>query len=271
MRSVVFLLLPLLAGCVQEAAPALPSPEPAVIIEGIVLDGIYRPVVGANVSVAGVTWAHTDADGAYRLQGNISNGDLLVVTADGHTGASQAIAQAAPGAALRIDITMARTGTATFTDTQVFEGLIPCGIIAQYGHDHGGGGPEDDEHYDCPALAQDHSRFRYVPETDPDDLLIEMFWTPNNEYATHASVVLRDDDGELIAFAEGTSPLRLEIAAVLVEEHLSGGATGFIEVLPGVPEHSIGDAYIGAHIDQRFEVYATTFHGHSMPAHWTIG
>jgi hypothetical protein len=234
----------------------------------LVLDLSYAPVAGATVSVAAGNRTTTDENGEFWIAGPFPSEILVTASSEGLVAASKSVQLPSLGAATQLTFILEPAARPGYYSTLEFKGVIACTVIAQAEHTHGSGEPRDD-YVECPA-ATNVLEFAYRPESDPDDLLVEVFWTANDEFSAQMTVVAYDDQGNFINFIEGTSPLRLDLGVGSVQDAFRGGRSGFINVLPGIPENAPGDAYVGVHVDQKFTVYATSFHGMKGPIHWTI-
>lgn len=262
----------LLAGCstVSDARDTASGASDGAV-EGVVLDIALRPVVDAVVEVVGVGQAEVDEDGFYRIEQRWNATDHLVVAkAPGFRSATQSIAPGSGGQTFVRDFTLSRLPTDGYTSTQQHRGLIACGLIAQVGHSHGSGDPSEDNHVSCPTIGSEKQRITYTPERDPDDLLIELVWEANNPRAQFVTVVLRDDQDEVVAFAEGPSPLRLDVPQSHTRNTFADGRSAVIQLLPGIEEDNAAEVFVGLHLDQRFDIFATTSHGMGLPIHHTV-
>ncbi len=255
-----------LAGCSQ--AP-VDTPEPLQGgVRGVVVSEALVPLVGAEVRIVHGNSSIVADDGTYRIRSDY-DAVTVVASAPGYEQSTRNVDLRA-GEWIVVDFVLRAIDDVRYHDTQVFKGLIECGAIVQYGHTHGNGDPDDDNRILCPGnTGRDHV-FEYIPDRNPQDLLIEVFWKPNNEYAEVLTVVLRDADGEFIHFEEGPSPLRLELAAKRTQHEFGSDGTAIIEILPGIPSKSTAEVYAGVHIDQEFDMYVTSFHGMNQPMHWTV-
>ncbi len=268
MRSALAVILVLLlAGCT--APKQIDAPEPVGRLDGLVLDALLRPIPGATVSVDGLR-ATVGDDGAYRLETNWTVGEHIVVyAAPGHDPVSRSIAPTTPAQAFTINVTLAPTAIGRL-DTQSFHGLIACSLIVQAGHSHGSGDPDDDDRVDCAAGGRGQQTLQLIPDPDVQDLLLELFWEANSALAERLTLVLRDEAGAVVGFDEGVSPLRVYFGRGQIQNLFADGQTALIQVLGGIPDDAVGEVYIGAHIEQPFQLYATTGHGMDVPAEFTI-
>lgn len=245
------------------------TPEPVIGgVEGIVVDETLVPLTQATVHIVNGNQSLVAEDGRYQIQSDADD-VVLVASAPGYEQASRKVNLVA-GQWVEMDFVLRAINDDRYHDTQRFKGIIECGVIAQYGHSHGNGDPDDDDRVMCPGTTGRDHIFDYVPDRNPQDLLLELFWTANNEYAEVLTLILRDSEGDLIHFEEGPSPLRLELAALKTQREFGADGTATIEVLPGIPARSVADIYVGVHLDQSFDLYVTSFHGMDQPMHWTV-
>ncbi len=269
MQARAWLLLAIvLSGC---AAPAAPGPVTPTVgsLEGIIVDALLRPVPGAAVAV-GETRAEAGSDGSYRLLANWTLGEQIAIfTAPGHQSVTRAIVATTESQHFSFNITLAPTPVGRL-DTQSYRGLISCAAIVQAGHSHGSGDPEEDRHIACEAAGRDERTFTLIPDADVQDLLLEVFWDANSEFSQRMTVVLRDEAGAVISFDEGTSPLRVYFGRGQIQNLFAAAPTATIQVLAGVSEDAPGDLFIGLHIEQPFQIFATTGHGIDVPAEFSV-
>ncbi len=265
MRAELLLLAIVLAGCSQAPAPA---DAPSIGgLEGVVVDETLRPMEGALVAVGNQTTLVGD-DGRYRLA--LPGGSITVhVQHEGYESVTRNV-DLIGGAWTPLNVTLRAVHDDRYHDTQVFRGIIECGIIVQLEHSHGNSDPDDDDRIMCPGVEGRDHYFPYVPDKNPQDLLLELFWRANNQHAEVLTLVLRDVNGDVIHFVEGPSPLRLELAAAVTQLVFGEDGTANIEVLTGIPEQAVGDVFVGFHFDQEFDLYATSFHGMDQPIHWSV-
>lgn len=268
MRSaLVVVLVLLLAGCT--APEPIETPDPVGRLDGLVVDALLRPVPGATVSVDGLTTV-VKGDGTYVLEANWTLGEHVVVfAAPGYESVSRSIAPTTAAQVFTLNVTLAPTPVGRL-DTQSFHGLIACSLIVQVGHSHGSGDPDDDDRVDCAAGGRGQQTFPLIPDADVQDLLLELFWDANSALAERLTLVLRDEAGAVVGFDEGISPLRVYFGRGQIQNLFADGQTALIQVLGGIPDDAVGEVYIGAHIEQPFQLYATTGHGMDVPAEFTI-
>lgn len=253
----------LLAGC-STTAPA--AEEAMGQISGWVLDGTLRPVAGATVRADGLGSTTTDAEGRFLIRGNLSlDGHIVVAEAEGYRAASQRIEPVRPDQAIEVRLGLVPVPTGGYSRLATFGGFIACEVVLQVGHSHGSGGPAEDDRFLCPLEAAESRHFPIATETGPTDMLVEVAWQAGSPRAEWMALALWADDGELLGFVEGESVLRFELPRLKVQEYFGAGRNATLSAYVGIPEDEPGEVFLGAMVDQDFDVFVTTFYGMEMP------
>ncbi len=265
------LLCIVLAGCAAPTVPVDIAPPPG-ILDGIVVNALLQPIPGATVRVLGGEphAAPVHEDGRYAIHANWTLGEHIVVfEAPGYESATRTFTAHAQSQHISFNVTLAKIPLGGL-DTQSYRGLISCAAIVQVGHDHGSGDPEEDRHVACEVAGRDVNEFQLRPQPDVQDLLLELFWDANSDLSKRMTLVLRNETGAVVGFDEGTSPLRVFFGRSQITNLFADGQIATIQVLPGVSEDAPADLFVGVHIEQPFELFATTGHGMDVPLHWTV-
>lgn len=259
-----FLLLALvlaLAGCAQSPAPAAELVVAGPVVEGWIVDERLVPVAGVAVSLAGLGLATaTDAAGHYRLDAP-RGADLLVVTnAEGFRPQTRSVG-AQSGERHLVNFTLERIPDAEpFHVVTTHTGTVRCGVVAIVAEDQSR--PHEHQGVRCSQLLNDTSNvWTYTLPTNSTGVVVEVAWTPQSELAQALVLkVVVEGTGDVLAFIEGTSVLRIQLSSVNLAQAAAAGHTALrvsLEPGAGTGNHEHGAA--GAFFEQVFDVYATAF------------
>jgi hypothetical protein len=254
------------AGCVDDAADAEPEVARSSL-HGWVLDPIFVPVRDARVQLAGTGLvAPTDVDGHYEFA-TLPDDELLtlVVDADGFERRSVTLHQPVTGVSFVRNFSLERTPPAEpLREVIEFAGFISCGIIAIVGHQHGQN-PHNHTWVDCGGGNTTQDNVWLLPvKASLTAAVFEVFWDAGTPFAEQLVIFVEGagvDDGEdvFFSFYEGQSGMKGTVSRLQAAQYY-GAADGLVRftILPGAPEQ---DVAVAAHINQRYEVFATLFYG----------
>lgn len=266
-------LLLALAGCAQgPPAPAGPDASLGPVVEGWVVDARLVPVPNATVTLAGLGLAAaTDAAGHYWLQAP-SGADLVVVlAADGFVAQSRAVG-ARSGEHTFLNFTLARIPDAEpFHVVTTHQGAVACGFVAVLAEDPSR--PHEHQGLRCSQLLNDtRNQWVYALPDNTTGIVVEVAWTAQSEVAQALVLkIVTEGSGEVLAFIEGTSVLRIQLSSVKLEQERAAGHTNVIMTLEpgaGTGNHEHGAA--GAFVEQRFDVFATAFFNGPVDSGYSI-
>ena len=224
------------------------------------MDAALKPIVGASITGAGAQ-TMTDTAGHFSFVAVSGQDIVLVATAPGYSASSKAL-PAFSGASHLVNFTLERLpNEAPYRETQSFTGLLQCAVTAVVMEDQSR--PHEHRGVRCSATVND-TRNVWHTSVDPKatGLVIEAAWTPNN--AASQGLVMKatvDGSGELLGFLEGPSMLRLQVSQARLLQSIEAGFLDYTVVIDagaGTGEHEHGA--VGVFVEQRFELYATTFY-----------
>ena len=248
-----------LAGCSQNGPDATSGPA-GVQVDGWVMDAALKPIEGAAITTAGGQ-AVTDVAGHFVLVAPVGQDLVLMATAPGYAASSKAL-PAFSGANPIVNFTLDRLpDEAPYHETQAFTGFLQCAVTAVVMEDQSR--PHEHRGVRCSGPVND-TRNVWHTAVDPKatGLVIEASWTPNNEAAQ--GLVMKatvDGSGEVLGFLEGPSMLRLQVSQARLLQNLEAGFLDYTVVIDagaGTGEHEHGA--VGVFVEQRFDLYATTFY-----------
>jgi hypothetical protein len=264
-----------LAGCAH--APAPPPAPTLPVVEGWVLDEALRPVAGATTTLAGYpTTQRTDETGHYRLEVPSGTDATVTVEAPGFT-AKSAFVGAGFGARATLNFTLARLPEAKpYTLLQDHRGQLACAVSAVVGQDDPGK-PHQHKGARCaevvPSEVDDGNRWLYEVPAGTTGVVLEVYWTPNSDLSQ--ALVLRADiadTGETIGFAEGTSPIHVQLSQLRVEQMHGQGHPGLnLTILPGAGTGSHEHGAVGIFVEQPFRMFATAFFNQAVDPTYSVG
>jgi hypothetical protein len=269
--AVLGILCVALAGCSSGGEPAPETPD-GVVVEGWIIDERVVPVVGATARLAGHGLSTTtDDSGHYVLEAPSGAELVIVVEAAGYATESGAIA-ALSGPRHVLNFSLERLPFAAPRDeVQSFDGLIRCGVVATAQEDPAR--PHQHEGVRCSQLSNDTgNRWSYFLPAETTGVVVEVVWEPQSEVSR--ALVLKAtmvETGEVLAFLEGTSILRIQLSSVKIAQEMAAGNDEVLFVLePGAGSGDHEHGAVGAFVQQQFTIYATAFFNGPVPPSYSI-
>lgn len=271
MRALALLaLLPLLAGCSQ--APEAPPEVPGPVVEGFVLDAARAPIVGAAVAVQGqAANATTDDAGHFAFEAPAGVELLVTVTAPGFVPSSQ-IVPAFSGERHVLNFTLVRVAFAEpYRTVEDFNGVVSCGVTAVVGEDPSA--PHEHKGVRCDEVLPDGQNvWNYTIPDNTTGLVLEGFWEAQSEVSR--ALVLKatiPETGEVLAFVESMSPLRVQLSKVALAQNLAAGhPLVSIVVTPGAGTGNHDHGAVGAFAQQPFQLVMTAFFNGPVDPAYTV-
>ena len=265
-------LLPLLAGCSQ--APAPPAEVPGLLVEGVVVDAALAPVADARVIVQGSNAsanATTDASGWFAFEAPPGADLLVTVSAAGFVPESQVVA-AFSGARHTLNFTLERVPfAAPYTTVESFDGVVSCGVTAVVGEDPSA--PHEHKGVRCDEVVEGGSNvWNYTVPANSTGIVLEGFWEPQSELAKALVVKATiPETGEVLAFVESMSPLRVQMSALSLARNLAAGHdTITVVVNPGAGTGNHDHGAAGAFVQQPFQLVMTAFFNGPVDPTYTV-
>lgn len=271
-RLFVLALVLAVAGCAQPPAAPDDAPVAGPIVEGWIVDERFVPVGNVSVSLAGFgVQTASDPSGYYRLDAP-RGADLLVVTqADGFRPQTRSVG-AQSGERHLVNFTLERIPDAEpFHVVTTHTGTVRCGVVAIVAEDQSR--PHEHQGVRCSQLLNDTSnQWTYTLPSNTTGVVMEVAWTPQSEVAQALVLkVIVAGTGDVLAFIEGTSILRIQLSSVNLAQAAAAGHTELrvtLEPGAGTGNHEHGAA--GAFFEQPFDVYATAFFNGPVDASYSI-
>ena len=261
-----------LAGCSRGGSDAKEEDSPGVLVEGWVIDERIVPVPGAVARLAGLDLqTSTDAAGHYAIEAPTGMDLVLVVEAEGYKSASGAVT-ALSGTYHVLNFSLERLPLAEpYDEVQSFDGLLRCGIVATTQEDPSR--PHEHQGVRCSSLINDTAnRWAYVLPVNTTGVVVEVAWEPQSDVAR--ALVLKITvaaTGEVVAFLESTSIMRVHLSSVKLEQERQAGHDELIMVVePGAGSGDHEHGAVGAFVDQQFVIYATAFFNGPVPPSYSI-
>lgn len=277
-RAATLLLAALFAGCIGDADPDGPTKaEPAsTAIVGAVTARGGSPVPDARVELLTTgEVTRTDEAGQYRFD-DVPVGSVHVVqaSAQGFQAASHSVEPQGSGGQVPVHFTLEPVPVRDpVMELQRFNGFLQCGVLAQVGHEHGSGDPDEHNDMDCGAGRNDHV-WEFDVHPGLQGVVLELFWDAGTPLADHLTMfteaVGAGASGEdlLLTFVEGTDGLRTQVSRLQAQSFFEDeGGTVRVTVRPG---SSPDDVVLGVHINQDFEIIATHFYYGPAPRGYSV-
>ena len=272
---VLLILLILLAGC-SKADPEPEAPEVVVrSVDGWVLDHLLQPLDGATVRlVGGQVEATVDAGGHWSMDLPDLAGYTFEARAAGHEAQSRTLVFESEGQHKRLNFSLSpEASREKQVQVHQFDGFIECSAFASAEHSHGGSGrPEGENPLDCGTYATTQSVWSVDVPPGADGMVLEIVWRADTPLADNLLVIVDQVvDGRLdfLAFNEGSSPLKVPIPALAVEDRFAEGGVLQVDVqIGGGPDRE--DVAVGAAIQQRFQGFTSIFFNHRPEADYSI-
>lgn len=259
--AVLPVLALLLAGCTGGAAPA-PSGSPLDDIEvepasatmgavaGLVVDETIRPILGAQVTVAGEVVAETNEDGVFVLDALEPGIVILGISAEGYLSV-QTSADVVAGDTAEVRVQLPRDDRPQpYRVTYSHDGFMQAwGGIAQYFVENVGGGSGT-----C------NCRVYFTPEPNATTLVYEAYWedsVPDPAEMAEFYWVVDQPDGDGHEAGYCFSPC---------VQHI--GFDGFSEGVETYARLDGADFWPG--FQQSFQLFVTLWHNGEAPEGWTL-
>lgn len=254
----------LLAGCTSDPSETT-EPEPAVAADtgslaGVVLDTVFVPVEGANVTIDGFNVvAITNADGAFLIEG-LPLGSHFVRAShpDFHTNEVTATVVAGDPEPLRFSLRPVLK-VIPFAEPFEFRGFLQCSYRLVILGDN------------CEGST---AEVTYPLEVVPRWVQSELQWSDGtglgNELSFQYTV-----PGTTVDYieTEGTSPLTIFADSdEIIRQGIGDGLDPYIRVFSADMEGTEvpGQWGVGFQFDQTFTVYTHVFYGFTPPSGWTF-
>jgi hypothetical protein len=289
LAAVALVLLAGLAGCAGKAADAVDaaSPPGTVALRGVVVDDAIRPVAGARIGVDGAPAnATTGADGLFEVPG-LEPGAHVVRAAK--AGYADAVTQvdlrlgAAPEAVKLVLV--ADASSLAYAEVQKIDGYVECGTDTFNSHFAACGSGNVGSFIACAqaGVCQGNvSADRYIViqrfDRTPTFLVVEVAWEATQSLGTSLSVWLGSATKEQLKFypetpdvwntTDGPSPLYGTMNGTMLADSGIGDDSWFLAQVFAGNAGQTGPAAVGVVLQQRFEMFLTSFYGYEPPAEW---
>lgn len=250
----------LLAGC-SDGGDA-PPPPAGPHVEGWVVDGAHVPVAGAAVALAGLPAnATTDEEGHFALDAPSGVDLLVIVEASGFRSASRLV-PAFSGPAHVLNFSLERIPLAApYQQVSSFRGTVSCGLTVVLQEDPSR--PHEHQGVRCDTILPtgQGNVWNYTIPDNATGLVLEGFWqaqTPFSEALVVKAEVV--GTGQILAFLESMSPLRVQMGSANVAEAKEDGRTFMtVTVTPGAGSGSHEHGAFGVFVEQEFQLVMTAF------------
>lgn len=271
-RFLALCLVLAMAGCTTPAPDAEVTAPAGPIVEGWVVDERLVPIAQAQVRVAGLGLnTSTDANGHYSLSPPGQVDLVVILEADGFVAQSRSIG-ARSGERHVLNFTLERIPDARpYHTVTTHAGVLRCGAVAVLAEDPSR--PHEHQGLRCSQTLEDtRNAWLYDAPSNTTGIILEVAWVPQSELAQALVLkVVAEGTGDLLAFIEGTSVLRVQLSAVNLAQLLTlGQPTLRITLEPGAGTGNHEHGAAGAFVEQAFDVYATAFFNGPVDASYSI-
>jgi hypothetical protein len=274
--AAVLLLALALSGCASTSRPLGSLAHRGPVVEGWVLDEGLRPVVNATASVAGSTLAaRTDGGGHYRLDVPSGIQVTLTVQAAGFAPKSAYVGSGFGERAL-LNFSLARLpAEKPYLEVADHKGQLTCAVTAVAGQEDPNK-PHEHKGVKCadviPSTVDDSNLWHYTIPAGASGEMLELFWNSTSDLST--SLILKmqvEDTGDIIGFAEGPSPLHVQLSQFRVLQMQEQGHPGLLVTInPGAGTGSHDHGAVGAFVEQPFRVFATAFFNQAVDPNYSV-
>ncbi len=270
--AVALLLASMLAGCSEGGGQDAPAAVSELVVEGFVVDVRLVPLADVPVVALGQTANATTAqDGHFLLRAPAGQDLVLLVAPPGFVAQSRAVS-AYSGGHQWLNLTLEPVAfAAPYNQTEMFRATVQCGVTVVAGEDpskpHEHQGVKCSDHLPSPT-----SVWNYTVPANATGLILEAFWEPGTPAST-ALVLKATMQGtqEVLAFVEGTSPLKQQVSRVSLQQSVAAGfGVLTVELRPGAGtgQHDHGAA--GAFVQQQVQLFATAFFNGPVDPTFTV-
>lgn len=272
--AVAVLLASMLAGCSSSHGSDGSTAPGQVAVEGWVLDAALTPIPGASVVVQGAEANATTGDNGHYLLRAPSSMDLLVTVRQVGFVPQSRYVPAFSGSHQWINLTLERVISADpYTVVESWDGIMHCAVTAVAREDPSR--PHEHQGVKCSdALPEETNQnvWHYSIPFNASGAIIELAWDPGTEFSQALVMKIEaETTGDILGFVEGTSILRLQVAAVNLARLLqSGDSTLRVTITPGAGTGSHEHGAVGVFVDQAFTIYATTFYNQPADPTYSI-
>jgi hypothetical protein len=291
--AVALLLVAGLAGCAGDASDAAreaPGEPGTVTLRGVVVDEAIRPVAGARIDVDGAavngTGNATGADGLFAVPGLQPGAHVVRAAKPGYADAVTQVdlRLGAGNEAVKLVLVADPSGLA-FAEVQKIDGYVECGTDTFNSHFAACGSGNVGSFIVCAqaGVCQGNvSADRYIViqrfDRTPTFLVIEVAWEATQALGTSLSVWLGSATKEQLRFypetpdvwntTEGPSPLYGTMNGTVLNESGIGKDAWFLAQVFAGDAGQTGPAALGAVVQQRFQMFFTSFYGYEPPPDW---
>jgi len=286
-------LVALLAGCAgSKAATVSASSAPGtVLLRGVVVDEAIRPVAGARLELDGVAAnatagnATTGADGRFAFPGVAPGAHLVRASKVGFADAvAQADVRLGADEAVKL-VLVADASAVPYAETLKIDGFVQCGTDTFDNHFAACGSGNVGSFIACAQAGVCQGNVtddRYIViqwfDREPTFLAVEVAWQETSQFAHALSVWLGSATKEQLKFypetpdvwnvTEGPSPLYGTMNQTMLDHSRIGKDSWFLAQVFAGDAGQTGPAALGVVVQQRFQMFFTSFYGYVPPADW---
>jgi hypothetical protein len=280
-----------LAGCAGDASEPLDGgeggPAGTVTLEGVVVDDAIRPVGGARIDVDGAPAnATTGEDGLFAVAGLQPGAHVVRAAKAGYADAvAQVDLRLGPGNPVVKLVLLADASSLAFAEVQSIDGYVECGTqtLNRYFAACGAGNVASfiacAQAGVCPGnVTPDRYVVIQAFDRTPTFLAVEVAWDPTTALGSALAVWLGSATVEQLRFypetprvwnrSEGPSPLYGSMNRTMLEESGIGKDAWFLGQVFAGDAGLTGPAALGVALQQRFQMFFTSFYGYEPPPEW---
>lgn len=289
--SALLVLGLMVAGCADKAGDAGGAPggdgeaQPGTL-EGVVVDDAIRPVAGVRIDLDNAFNSTTGTDGTFRFDAVAPGAHVVRATKNGYADAvTQVVVAASEPTPLVKLVLLVDASDLAYAEVQKIEGYIECGTDTANRYFAACGTGNVASFILCAqtSVCQGNvtgDSYIVIQRFDrtPSFLVVEVAWTPTQLLGSTFSVWLGSATKEQLQFypetpsvwniTEGESPLYGTMNSTMLNDSGIGKDSWFLAQMFAGDAGQTGPVALGVVVQQRFEMFLTSFYGYEPPADW---